>query len=209
MFTKNHKPHNKGKIKDLKKLCDCIGDCKNSVHTVSLIPRKFFNRNSKNNLYYKRKTKFIICLNCFKYSEVANASKFCSYKCQNDKARIDFILSVENGLNDGLLSCNVGRLSGHYHTYFKNKFYNDLYVKKILPCCKIPIHKNWINENGDVAIMEINHINGNHQNNKLNNLEYICSNCHSGRTLSPAEMKKRGIKGRARNKYQEIMYNYK
>ena len=218
MFTKNNVPHNKGKIKDIKKLCTCtdfeiiankkVNLCINSNHTISLVPRKFFNINQRNKIYYKVKTKFITCIACNEIKEVKNGNKFCSYKCQNNKARLDFIDSVENGLNDGLLDCNIGRISAHYHTYFKQKYYNDLYVKKILPCCKNPILDNWLDEDGNVAIMEINHIDSRHNNNKLSNLEYICSNCHRARTLSPAEMKKQGIKGRSRTKYQELIYNY-
>ena len=67
---------------------------------------------------------------------------------------------------------------------------------------------DWIDEDGNVAIMEINHIDHNHKNNKLDNLEYICSNCHRARTLAPAEMKRQGIKGRSRTKFQELIYNY-
>jgi len=218
MFTKKNIPHNKGKIQDIKKLCNCtdfeiladkkINICNNSKHTISLIPRKFFNINNRNKIYYRVKTKFINCIACNQIKEVKNAQKFCSYKCQNDKARIDFIDSVENGLNDGLLDCNIGRISAHYHTHFKEIHFKDLYINKITPCCKTPILDDWIDEDGNVAIMEINHIDHNHKNNKLSNLEYICANCHRARTLAPVEMKKLNIKGRSRTKYQDLIFNY-
>ncbi len=202
MVTKKNTPHNKGKIKDIKKLCNCkefeiradkkINICINSRHTVSLIARKFFNLNQRNQIYYKRKTKKIRCLNCREFEEVTLKSLgwYCSNKCQADYQNKKYVENLDN--NKGLQNKSK-RTSQHFYTYLKKKNKHFLEDLRITPCCKVPIHNEWI---GYKSFMELNHINHNHQDNSMDNLELICSNCHSGRTLSAVAMRKLGLIGR-------------
>ena len=70
--------------------------------------------------------------------------------------------------------------------YFERKYYYELYVAKITPCCKLNINllanqgKNTYN--GKLCIMNIDHIDNNPSNNKYSNLQYICLFCHAVKT---------------------------
>lgn len=70
--------------------------------------------------------------------------------------------------------------------YFERKYYHDLYIAKITPCCKLNINllaNQGLNKyNGKLCIMEISHIDNNPSNNKYSNLEYICLICHTVKT---------------------------
>ena len=71
--------------------------------------------------------------------------------------------------------------------------YEDLEINKITPCCKVEIPEAW---RGSKTFMQLNHINHIHDDARRENLELICSNCHSARTQSWLEMKLDGKRGR-------------
>ena len=70
--------------------------------------------------------------------------------------------------------------------YFERKYYYQLFIEKITPCCKMDIKKmtnQGLNKyNGKLCIMEISHKDDNPTNNTYSNLEYICLICHTVKT---------------------------
>jgi hypothetical protein len=58
-----------------------------------------------------------------------------------------------------------------YH--LKRRLFNEGYKKKICECCGLSM---W---NGKPIPLELNHINGDNVDNRIENLEIICPNCHA------------------------------
>ena len=66
--------------------------------------------------------------------------------------------------------------SGPYHKLWKggisNSFYRDILDRnKIEKTCKLCKTK-------DMRVLAVHHIDHNHSNNKIDNLVYLCNNCH-------------------------------
>jgi hypothetical protein len=102
-----------------------------------------------------------------KYCEVCNKKlityqkKYCSYKCQGEgKTKIIFT-KIDNG-NATL-----------YHVNYRN-YLIDKYGEKCMKCGWSETHPI----TGKVPV-QMNHKDGNSENNSLDNLELLCPNCHS------------------------------
>jgi hypothetical protein len=99
------------------------------------------------------------CLNCD--VNIERARKFCSHKCEKTYKKNEIFTKIEN--NDTSLD------SRNYKTYLIYKFGEKCmecgWNKKNLFSNKIPI--------------ELEHIDGNSDNNSLSNLKLLCPNCHS------------------------------
>jgi hypothetical protein len=102
------------------------------------------------------------CKNCG--IETANTS-YCSNKCQ-----VDF--QNKKKIEDFLANKYVGK---------EIQFRSGDWTRRILAevkgyscnCCGI---SSW---NGKTLVLEVNHIDGDAINNHLDNLEFLCPNCHS------------------------------
>lgn len=109
----------------------------------------------------------IVCLNCSIIKKSKHKeSKYCSNKCQLDWQYRLYIDRWKTGLENGV----TGSLtSGHIKRYLREK-YNDA-------CTRC----GWNEKHPDDGIvpLEIEHKDGNHTNNKEENLDLICPNCHS------------------------------
>jgi len=93
---------------------------------------------------------------------------FCSPQCRSDFWYKTYIERWQNDLEDGLRS-QKNRISNYIRRYLWEKYNNK--------CCKCGWDKpNLITKK---PILEIHHIDGNDQNNKEENLELLCPNCHS------------------------------
>ena len=107
------------------------------------------------------------CLNCGK--ELPNtAKKYCSISCQHDYEYKQWIEGWKQGTNNAIKG-NWGQLSNHLRRYIFEKFGNK--------CCKC----GWGETNpytGTIPL-EIDHIDGNYENNSEENLQLLCPNCHS------------------------------
>jgi len=110
-----------------------------------------------------------ICLNCGKEFEHSRntKNKFCSHTCQQAYRRKQYIERWKNGEENGL--------SGEYNLSKVIKRY--LMEKHNYECEKC----GWgeTNEFTGTIPLEIHHIDGDYTNNKEENLQVLCPNCHS------------------------------
>lgn len=124
------------------------------------------------------------CIECNVPLKRANR-KFCSNKCQGSKKRRETFEKIEAG--DTTLH------EESYREYLINK-----YGSVCMECnwSKINIHT------GKVPI-QLEHIDGNFENNTLSNLKILCPNCHSltphGEALTKAEVEKKDNKKERKN----------
>ena len=124
------------------------------------------------------------CLNCGKVLP-RKSMKYCSNACQSVYQSNKYIEEWKLGKHSGVRS--FGQTSKYIKTYIKNKYGNA--------CSKCGFQG--VNPVTGLSILQINHIDGNYQNNSEGNLELLCPNCHAmtptfgslnmgnGRTLNP------------------------
>jgi hypothetical protein len=113
---------------------------------------------------------------------------YCSQKCQKEFEQKEYISRWKQGLEDGL----------------KGEYGISLRIRKYLldkTNCKCELC-GWGERNPftDTFPLEIHHKDGNYTNNKEENLQVLCPNCHS-LTETYKSHNKDGRKGR--NKYYE------
>lgn len=113
-----------------------------------------------NTLFHKRIPKLnnMCCENC---GQISKNNKYCSPSCHQEKRREKYKEKILN--NDLSISNKLYR-----------KFLIEEYGAKCMEC-------GWdkINPITGKCPIELEHIDGNSQNNKLDNLKLLCPNCHS------------------------------
>ncbi len=108
------------------------------------------------------------CLNCNKQNIKKNYT-YCSNKCQLDYQYKDYIERWKSNKVSGSRGISAKNISGHIKRYLFEKYPTYCSICK---WCKLnPV-------TGKVPL-EIDHIDGNSENNNENNLRLICPNCHS------------------------------
>lgn len=111
-----------------------------------------------------------VCINCgreFTDQNWKKERKYCSKHCQNEYQYNEYIAAWKRGEEDGL-SGGIG-ISEHIRKY--------LFLKNDCKCEKC----GWSEKNqysGNIPL-QIHHIDGNYKNNKEENLQLLCPNCHS------------------------------
>lgn len=109
------------------------------------------------------------CLNCGKELEGRKKSKniFCDCTCQHEYEYKEYIRRWKNGEENGL--------NGEYG--ISNHIKHYLFEKHNCKCEKC----GWgeINEFTGTIPLEVHHIDGDYTNNKEENLQVLCPNCHS------------------------------
>lgn len=184
-----------------------------SKYKISYTHRKNWIKRTVGNIDYwindTNKLRDIICIICNKNQTIKKNSEYdtCSNKCTYQAIEINFIRDWINGNNKDSWSHKKNhRPSNYIFNYFFKLHYEDLEINKITPCCRVEIPTAWI---GSKSFMELNHINHNHQDNSFENLELICSNCHSAKTNSWLDMKNQGLKGRLNKNTEALRTLYK
>ena len=125
---------------------------------ITLLPRKDL-KNSKGEKVRK-------CINCGKILDYT-ASKFCSKHCQMDFRYKEYISLWKSGKVDGVIG--KADISLHIRHYLFEKHHSKCQIcgwSQINPVTgKVPL--------------QIHHIDGDCLNNKEDNLQLLCPNCHS------------------------------
>ena len=114
--------------------------------------------------------KHYYCLNCG--IDITNAKgakrKYCSNKCQQEYEYKQYIKQYKSD-NSIAKSTKWGQIPKQLRRYIFEKYENK--------CCKCGWSK--INPYTQTLPLEIDHIDGNSENNSEDNLQLLCPNCHS------------------------------
>jgi len=119
-----------------------------------------------NNLQRPRRTPQ--CLVCNNFTKRL-VYKYCSLKCQSTHRYNQYIDRWKQGLETGVIGITTKTISAHLRRYLQNK-----YGDKCSVC-----GWNQKNPTTNVVPLEIDHVDGNADNNVEENLRLICPNCHS------------------------------
>lgn len=87
---------------------------------------------------------------------------------------------VDVVLTDGTYKCKIGRMN---HAHKKKAFYREHFLE-IRVCEKCEV------QNENFGFFDVNHKDGDHDNNRRENLELLCPNCHRIETLKQWKTKK-------------------
>lgn len=143
-------------------------NCKTKINTTIGENKKFCSQScaaTYNNKKRKRKKEIKRCLNCDNLINYRNTT-YCNNKCQKEYKRKIIFKKIES--NDFLLE-NKETESKWVKKYLINK-----YGEKCMKCGWNEIHA--ITKKVPI---QMNHIDGNTENNNLDNVELLCPNCHS------------------------------
>ena len=105
------------------------------------------------------------CLNC--NQKISSKNKFCSNKCQKEYEYKNYIERWKSNQETGLRG--EYQISMHIKTYLFKKYNNK--------CARCGWGK--VNPYTKNIPLEVEHIDGNYQNNSEENLILLCPNCHS------------------------------
>ena len=110
-----------------------------------------------------------LCLQCHTVLENRYKIIYCSNRCQLQRRYQIWIDSWKKGKKDGNKGITTKNISGHLKRYLYEKFQNK--------CARCQWNvKNPITGN---IPLEVEHIDGNSENNKEENLTLLCPNCHA------------------------------
>ena len=110
-----------------------------------------------------------LCVNCDTKLKSRWQHKYCSNKCQFEFQQNKYIKEWKSGNKNGNVGISSRIISSHLKKYFLEKHMNKCsqcgWNKKHPISGKVPL--------------EIDHIDGNSENNLESNLRLLCPNCHA------------------------------
>ena len=109
------------------------------------------------------------CTQCGRTLQKRHQIKYCSNKCQQDYQYALYIEAWKSGLKDGNIGISARNISGHIKRYL---------IRKYGARCSLCKWNKRHPTHGHVPI-EIDHIDGNAENNTETNLRLVCQNCHA------------------------------
>ena len=138
------------------KNCEC---CKKEFSGLISDERKFCSQSCSASLNNKLRL-VTECLNCKRLLN-SNLKTYCSSSCQGQYRRKVIFKQIDEGV--------ITLSTRNYKNYLIDKF-----GEKCMEC-------GWdeINPYSGTIPIELEHIDGNSENNKLENLKLLCPNCHS------------------------------
>lgn len=138
----------------------CLNGCGNEVFSRN--PKAKYCSLSCSNLRFKKRRSLNLCASCGKPVSRA-AAKYCSGICQR---------TYQFNIRANALE------RGDYKAYSCNRFIRKYLVSKFGERCS---RCGWCERHPRTARVpvEVEHIDGNWQNNRLDNLTLLCPNCHS------------------------------
>jgi hypothetical protein len=110
-----------------------------------------------------------VCKNCSLKLVNRWQVKYCSNKCQFESQQDKFIKEWKSGNKNGNVGITSRIMSTHLKKYFLEKYNN---------CCSQCGWNKTHPKSGKVPL-EIDHIDGNSENNIEENLRLLCPNCHA------------------------------
>ena len=155
---------------EIGRLYECSGANIKKVMTKRGISLPVRSKNSGKSPVNKGTAKKYYCLNCGK--ELVNTRntkhKYCSNTCQHQYMYKEWVKQYKED-NSIAKSTKWGQIPAQLRQYIFEKFENK--------CCLC----GWsqINPHTNTLPLEIDHIDGNSENNSEDNLRLICPNCHS------------------------------
>lgn len=109
------------------------------------------------------------CLHCNVVLGLRHKITYCSNKCQLLRKRRIWVNAWKKGEESGSIGITAKNISGHLKHYLHDKFGHKCSVcgwnKKHPITGKVPL--------------EIEHMDGDSENNTENNLQLLCPNCHA------------------------------
>ena len=108
-----------------------------------------------------------LCLSCGKV--IPNRNKYCDNICQGDFEYTTYIQEWKDGFQTGSKGVKTLGISNHLRRYMFEKYDNK--------CQRCGWNK--LNEYTGLIPLTVHHIDGVNNNNKEENLELLCPNCHS------------------------------
>ena len=109
----------------------------------------------------------LFCFGCSVELKRPN-TRYCSNQCQRDLEYNNYVKNWKQGKVHGGRGITAKNISGHLIRYLRNK-YDACYI----------CGWNKTNPVTNRVTLEIDHINGDSENNTEENLRLICPNCHS------------------------------
>ncbi len=159
------------RLKDLVTRFCKNSECERSFQVKPYDQKIFCSHSCSAKVSNPKRTKLKISKTCVSCNGLLKISsrKYCSFKCQNKYQYLNYIADWKQGFESGTRGIQVRILSKYLRRYLLEK-----YGEKCSVCGWAKKHSKTL-----VVPLEVNHIDGNAENNLESNLELLCPNCHA------------------------------
>ncbi len=127
------------------------------------------------------------CIYCNEAEIKKGATKFCSHECYRKHQKEKLFKSIEEGKY--FLKSNIGNS--------KNRYYKIYLIYKFGHKCSVCKNSEWM---GKPIPLQVDHKDGDSDNDNLSNLRNICPNCHA---QTPTYCNKNKGKGKRKHRMED------